>query len=130
GLNGSPVDLADLKGNLVAIHYWASWCEPCKQDMEQLRDLLARYGRKKFAVAGVNLDDNPRAAATFLQQQKMSWPQLHDAGGLESNLAKQMGIFTLPVMLLVDEQGKVINRSITIPELEEELKKRRGDTRR
>jgi thiol-disulfide isomerase/thioredoxin len=124
GLTGTPLDVAELRGNVVVVHYWATWCEPCKQDMDQLKKLLAQYSRRKFQVMGVNLDDNPQAATTFLEQQRYSWPQLHEPGGLESDLAKQFGIFTLPVMLLVDEQGRVANRSITVAELESELNKR------
>jgi thiol-disulfide isomerase/thioredoxin len=124
GLNGTPVDLAELRGNVTVVHYWATWCEPCKQDMEALKQLLAQYGRRKFKVVGVNLDDDPQTAVGYLQQQRLTWPQLHEAGGLESGLAKQLGVFTLPVMLLVDEQGRVANRSLTTAELEAELKKR------
>ena len=124
GLTGTPLDLAELRGNVVVIHYWSTWCEPCKQDMEQLKKLLAQYNRRKFNVVGINLDDNPQEALSFLQQQRYTWPQLHEAGGLESKLAKQLGVFTLPVMMLVDEKGNVANRSITIAELENELKKR------
>jgi thiol-disulfide isomerase/thioredoxin len=124
GLAGTPMDLAELRGNIVVVHYWATWCEPCKQDMEELKKLVAQYGRRKFTVVGVNVDDNPQAAAAFVQQQRYSWPHFHEAGGLESNLAKQLGVFTLPVMMLVDEKGNVANRSITVAELESELKKR------
>jgi thiol-disulfide isomerase/thioredoxin len=128
-LTGSPMDLAELQGNLVVVQYWATWCEPCKQDMLALQKLLAQYGRRKFAVVGVNLDTDPRLAAAHLKQTQQNWPQLHDQGGLESKLAKEMGIFTLPLMVLVDERGRVVNRSISIPELEAELQKRRSTKR-
>jgi thiol-disulfide isomerase/thioredoxin len=124
GLTGDPIDLAELRGNLVVVHYWATWCEPCKQDMDQLKKLLAQYNRRKLRVIGVNLDDNPPAATAMIERQRYAWPHLHESGGLESNLAKQFGVFTLPVMLLVDEQGRVANRSISIAELESELIKR------
>ncbi|MCA9172381.1 MAG: redoxin domain-containing protein, partial [Planctomycetales bacterium] len=74
GIQGSTVDSAALRGNLVVVQYWATWCDPCKQDMAALRDLLARYGKKKFAVVGVNLDDDGRSALAFLQQNKLTWP--------------------------------------------------------
>ncbi len=129
GLDGRPIDTSSLRGNLVLIHYWATWCEPCKQDMKQLQQLLAQYGRQKFAVVGVNLDNDPKAALTHLRSERISWPQLHDSGGLDSSLAKQMGIFALPVMLLVDTDGTVANRAITIEELGAELKKRSTSSR-
>jgi thiol-disulfide isomerase/thioredoxin len=129
-LAGSPMDLAELQGNLVAVHYWATWCEPCKKDMVALQKLLAQYGRRKFAVVGINLDNDPRVALGHLKQTQQAWPQFHDQGGLESRLAKEMGVFTLPLMILVDERGRVVNRSITIPELESELQKRRSPERR
>lgn len=130
GLSGSPINLADLQGNLVVVHYWATWCEPCKQDMVALQKLLGQYGRRKFAVVGINLDNDPRVAVNHLKQTQQNWPQIHDQGGLESRLAKEMGVFTLPLMMLVDERGRVINRSITIAELESELQKRRSAQRR
>ena len=129
-LAGKAFDVSELRGNVVLVHYWATWCEPCKQDMLQLKKLLAQYGRSRFAVVGVNLDDQPRAALEVLQKEKMGWAQLHEAGGLESGLAKQMGVFTLPVMLLVDEKGNVVNRAVTVAELETELQKRLKTSRK
>jgi thiol-disulfide isomerase/thioredoxin len=124
GIDGRPFDLGSLRGNVVVVQYWATWCEPCKEDMKQLRGLLSQYARRKFAVVGVNLDNQPQEALSHLRSERMGWPQLYESGGLESGLAKQMGIFTLPVMLLIDESGAVVNRSVTIEELDAELKKR------
>ena len=123
-LNGSDLDMRRFKGRLVALQYWATWCEPCKNDMAQLKKLQREYKQQKFTVVGVNLDDSIDQAQRFVKQTQISWPNLHGDGGLESDLAKEMGIFTLPVMLLIDEQGKVINRQITVAELQSELKTR------
>jgi len=92
--------------------------------MAQLKKLQREYKQQKFTVVGVNLDDSIDQAQRFVKQTQISWPNLHGDGGLESDLAKEMGIFTLPVMLLIDEQGKVINRQITVAELQSELKTR------
>ena len=124
GLDGRPFDLGSLRGRVVLVHYWASWCEPCKEDMQKLREVLAKNARKKFAVVGVNLDDQPQAAIEHIRSGRIKWPQVHDQGGLESRLAKQMGVFTLPLMILVDADGNVVNRSITVEELDAEISKR------
>ena len=124
GLDGRPFDLGSLRGRVVLVHYWASWCEPCKEDMQKLREVLAKNARKKFAVVGVNLDDQPQAAIEYIRSGRIKWPQVHDQGGLESRLAKQMGVFTLPLMILVDADGNVVNRSITVEELDAEISKR------
>jgi thiol-disulfide isomerase/thioredoxin len=124
-LDGKQFDLKRYRGKLVLVHYWASWCEPCKDDITLLRRLHAEYGRKNFAVVGVNLDDDRNALEQFARDQKLPWPQLYEAGGLESRLATEMGIFTLPVgMILIDATGKVVNRQIHAGELEQELAKR------
>ncbi len=124
GIDGRSVDLATLRGRVVLVHYWATWCEPCKEDMKQMRSLLAKYGGRKFAIVGVNLDDGVQSARDHVKSNRISWPQIHDAGGLESRLAKQMGVFTLPLTMLIDESGAVVNRQITVEELEVELGKR------
>lgn len=124
GLDGRQVDLSTLRDRVVLVHYWATWCEPCKEDMKQMRSLLAKFGGRQFAIVGVNLDDETQNARDHVKANRISWPQIHDAGGLESRLAKQMGVFTLPLTMLVDESGTVVNRSITVEELETELGKR------
>jgi thiol-disulfide isomerase/thioredoxin len=121
--DGRSFDIASLKNKVVLVHYWSTWCEPCKADMEQLKTLQAKYARQGFALVGVSLDSDTKALADFLRTKKLTWPQLYEPGGLESPLANELGILTLPTMLLIDKQGKVISRSISIGELDTELGK-------
>jgi thiol-disulfide isomerase/thioredoxin len=122
-LQGKTFDLASLKGkSVVVIQYWATWCEPCKADMPLLKDLRARF-KGAFEVVGVCLDTDNKDVLTFLQENDPLWPQLFEPGGLESRLALEMGIQTLPTMILIDKQGKVVDRNIRSQSLESEVKK-------
>jgi len=120
-LDGKPVTIESFKGVPVLIHYWATWCEPCKVDIAQIRELQAKYGPKKFAAVGIALDNDKAALEKFLQAKQLGWPQLHDAGGLDGRLAEELGILTLPTMLLLDADGKVVDRNLVITELEKKL---------
>lgn len=124
GLDGKPVDLASYKGKVVLIHYWATWCEPCKTDMAQLKELKARYTKPGFEIIGVNVDSNAKDVAEYLKQNRLPWAQVYEPGGLESRLANELGILTLPTMILIDEKGTVVDRNIHITQLDTELKKR------
>jgi len=121
-IDGRTFNLSAAKGKYVLIHYWATWCEPCKQDMETIKSLQAKYV-KDFQPVGVNLDNDPKDATTFLRSKSLPWPHLYEDGGLDSRLAKELGILTLPTMILVGKDGKVINRNIHAGELDAELKK-------
>ncbi len=122
-VDGRPVSLANLDGRVVLVHYWATWCEPCKQDMQLIKDLYAKYGSRGFMPIGVNLDNDVADVAAFLKSKPLSWPQVYEAGGLESRLANEMGILTLPTMILVDSKGRVVNRNIHASELDTEIRK-------
>jgi thiol-disulfide isomerase/thioredoxin len=122
-LRGDSVDLAKLRGKVVLVHYWATWCEPCKADLAQLKELQAKYGKSGFALIGISLDSSDKALLDYLQKNPLPWPQIYEPGGLDSRLANEMGILTLPTMLLIDDRGVVVNRSIHITELDGELKK-------
>ncbi|MGI9455395.1 MAG: redoxin domain-containing protein [Aeoliella sp.] len=122
-IGGGKVDLANYRRKYVLVHYWATWCEPCKEDMKDLVELHAEYSRKGFAIIGVNLDTSGGRAQQFLSKEKLPWKHLYDEGGLDGPLANDMGVMTLPLMLLVDDKGQVVNRNVHVAELETELKR-------
>jgi thiol-disulfide isomerase/thioredoxin len=121
GLDGRPVSLASLRGTPVLVHYWATWCEPCKVDIAQIRELYAKYGPKKFNVVGVVLDSDKGQLAKFLAAKPIPWPQMHEVGGLDGRLAEELGVLTLPTMILLDADGKVVDRNLVITDLERKL---------
>lgn len=121
--DGKKVDLASYKGKVVLVHYWATWCEPCKEDMAVMRQMQAKYGARGFQLIGVSLDSQRDALTQFLGQNRLAWPQLFEEGGLDSRYALEMGVLTLPTMILVGPDGKVISRSLHISQLDTELSK-------
>jgi thiol-disulfide isomerase/thioredoxin len=121
-LDGRSFDLAALRGRPVVVHYWATWCEPCKQDMKLLRRLQANYKRAGLQIVGVNVDATADMATGYLKQTPLPWVQLFEPGGLEqSRLATALGVQTLPTMMLIDASGKVVRHNVRAAELDEEL---------
>lgn len=121
--SGGTVDLASMRGKVVLIQFWATWCEPCKADMATLKELVNKYGRSGFSVLGVSIDSTPQELAAYLQQNPLPWNQIWEEGGLDSRPANELGILTLPTMILIDKTGKVVNRNIQAAELDREVQK-------
>jgi thiol-disulfide isomerase/thioredoxin len=120
-IDGKDVSLSALKGGPVLIHYWSTDCEPCKVDLAQIRELQAKYGSRKFGCIGIALDTDRDRLVAFLRDKPLAWPQLHEEGGLDSRLAESFGIMVLPTMILLDADGKVVDRNVSITELERKL---------
>lgn len=97
-------DLADYKGKVVYLDFWASWCGPCKQSFPYMAGLRQQYGAKGLAVVTVNLDKSPAQAAAFLKKVGVSLPVTYDAGGV---VAKQYGVKDMPTSLIIDRAGKI-----------------------
>ena len=120
-IDGKFFDLAnkDLRGRVIVLHYWASWCEGCVKDFEELQRLRAKY-RDELVVVGVNIDDEIKAAQDVLGRNKsVVWTQLYEPGGmLESPLAQQLGVTTLPLTVLIDKEGKLVDSNITVIDLD------------
>ncbi len=120
--SGQAFDLASRQGKAVLIQYWATWSDLSKADMPLLKELRTKY--KDLEVVGVCLDNDPQAMMAYLKQNDPRWPQLFEEGGLESSrYAVELGIQIVPTMILVDKQGKVVNRNIRADELEAELQR-------
>jgi TolA-binding protein/peroxiredoxin len=120
---GTTLNVAQYRGKVVLIHYWSTWCEPCINDMGKIKELFAQHGSAGFAPVGVNLDSEKKALDNYLAENRLPWPQLYEPGSLDGRLANELGILTLPTMILIDRKGRVVNRNLNINELEAELKK-------
>ncbi len=120
-IDGRRFSVEMFRGAPVLVHYWSTDCEPCKVDLAQIRELQSKYGPKKFGVVGVALDGDKAKLTKFLQAKPLPWPQLHEPGGLDSRLAEEYGVLALPTMMLVDAKGNVIDRNVSITELERKL---------
>ena len=121
-LSGNLVNLAAFRGKTVLIQFWATWSDAAKRDMPVLKELTAKYG-KNFVVISVSLDNDRKDLEKYLTDNKLPWPQAFEPGGLDSPPANQLGILTVPTLILVDGQGKVVNKSIQATEVEAQLKK-------
>lgn len=122
GLNDKRVDLAQLRKKVVLIQYWATWCEPCKADMETIKDAVAKYGKDGFTVVSISLDNKKEDVTAYLKKHSLPWTHVFEPGGLDSRLANELGVLTLPAMLLIDQDGKVVNRAINATEIDREVK--------
>ena len=120
-IDGKPVAVAQLRGAPVLVHYWATWCEPCKVDIAKIKELFAKYGPQKFRVVGITLDSDKQELTTYLAEKPLPWPQMHESGGLDGRLAEELGVLTLPTMFLLDAEGKVVDRNLVITDLERKL---------
>ena len=124
-IQGGTVDIASAKyrGKVVLIHYWTTISAGWKQDMVLLRDFYSKKGGNdnNFEIIGVCLDDDPSAAKQYLAENKLPWKQIYEKGGLENRLANDMGVLTLPLMILVDTKGNVANQNVHVAELDAEL---------
>ncbi len=122
-IDGGTVDISSTKyrGKVVLIHYWATLGDRWKEDMVLLRDFYAKKGGAEFEIIGVCLDDDPTAAKEYLAQNKIPWKQVFEPGGLDGRLANEMGVLTLPLMVLVDQKGNVANQNVQIAQLDTEL---------
>lgn len=106
-LHGKRIDVADYKGKVVLIDFWATWCDPCRTELPNVKETLAKYGDQGFAVIGVSLDTDKQKLEAFLKKEKMTWPQCFDGKGWKSAMAQRFGINAIPATFLVDRQGVV-----------------------
>lgn len=102
GLEGRLPD--GLKGKVVLLDFWASWCGPCKLSFPVLEDLHRRYAERGLVVLGVNVDEKSAAMEAFLKKHTVTFPVVRDA---QQKLVSQVDVSTMPTSLLIDGEGKV-----------------------
>ena len=103
--DGRPIDLAALRGKVVLIDFWATWCGPCMQELPALRETIAKFKERGVEIVGISLDKDRDKLNTVVAREKMTWPQFFDGNGWKNELAVRFGVQSIPALWLVDQQG-------------------------
>lgn len=102
--DGGKVNLAELKGQVVMINFWATWCGPCRQEMPLLAQLHTKYEPLGFTLLGVNVEPDSAAAVDWLKGVPVQFPILFDT---DSAVAGRFGVEGMPSTVFVDRKGQV-----------------------
>jgi peroxiredoxin len=102
--SGANLRLSELRGEVVMINFWASWCGPCRQEMPILSELHDKYKAMGFTVLGVNVEENSSEARKLLKEMPVSFPVLFDN---DSSVSKRYDVVAMPSTVLVDRDGNV-----------------------
>ena len=121
GLDGKPVDLGAYRGKAVLVIFWATWCQPCTEDLPQIKALYDKYRSKGFEIVGVNLDTQKEAIMPYINQHGNRWAHIAEPAGLEGQFAVDYGIISVPTMFLVNQQGQVVSNATSVDDLKEQL---------
>jgi thiol-disulfide isomerase/thioredoxin len=101
---GKNLVLSELRGQVVMINFWATWCGPCRQEMPLLEQMYKKYRPMGFTLLGVNVEPDPAGAEDWLKETPVSFPILFDR---ENRVSKLYNVSGMPSSVLIDRKGNV-----------------------
>lgn len=123
-VDGTPFNVKELKGKVVLVDFWATWCGPCIAEFPNMRKLYEEHKEDGFEIVGVSVDDNHEHLTKYVELQEIPWIVLHEEleegqRGWDHPAVKKYGIDAVPCMILIDRDGNVITTHARGEELEE-----------
>jgi thiol-disulfide isomerase/thioredoxin len=115
-ISGAAISIKDLRGKVVVIDFWATWCGPCVQEMPTMKELYSKYHGQGVEFIGVSLDEPKEDGGldklkTFVARSAIKWPQYYQGKGWESEFSRSWGINSIPALFVVDQDGNLFSTS-------------------
>jgi thiol-disulfide isomerase/thioredoxin len=121
-VDGTDVDLATLRGKVVLVDFWATWCGPCRGEIPNVVATYNQLHKDGFEIVGVSLDQSKEKLIAFTQQAGMTWPQYFDGKGWANDISSRYGINAIPAAWLVDKKGVVRSTQARGADLADQVK--------
>lgn len=122
-LDGKALSIANYKGKVVLIDFWATWCGPCVGELPNVLKAYEKFHGQGFEIIGVSLDSDEGKLKSFIADKKMTWQQFFDGKGWGNKLAAKYGIQSIPATYLLDGEGKIIGKGMRGEALAEAVEK-------
>ena len=121
--DGENMQLSDLKGKVVLIDFWASWCSPCRKENPEMVKLYNKYKDDGFTIFGVSLDKKRKSWLDAIEKDSLIWYHVSDLKGWKSKAAQKYNVSSIPHTVLVDKEGRIIATGLRGEPLKEKLEK-------
>ena len=119
--DGKEIALSSLKGKLVLIDFWASWCGPCRKEMPNVIKIYSKFKNKGFEIYGVSLDQDKEKWMEAITKDGINWPQVSDLKYWDNVAARIYNVQGIPYTVLIDKDGKIIAKNLRGQELEKKI---------
>jgi len=107
-LAGETVRLSELRGKVVLVDFWATWCAPCVAEMPNVQKALDAHRDAGFEVLLISVDDDKAKVESFVKRRPLPGVQVHATGGLKGELAQLYNVTATPAIYLIDRSGQVV----------------------